>query len=681
MISNTKKAALSYTRKGWKVFPVTPNQKRPLTALAPQGYKNATSDPAIIEQWWTSQPNANIGLNLAASGLVCVDVDSYKEDCTFDSFMETHELPETLIQRSARGGTHHIFVSPKDAAYPGGLGVGIDVKHNGYILLAPSTFDQGVYSWINDVTPAVAPDWLPKPKFDTHKTLLPRASAQTQVFEPRASLDVSQLTNEAAQGINWHYNVLRLVGHMIAYGASDAMVHETTDDLTLDEYTVEQTRSEVKKMIDGARNKGFDSYAAVKAPQNPRLYFDLHKDGRGNPIFNHSNVVKLLTEHPVWRGAFATDEFSGKKKVLRSIPYDDRALQANKPRPLEDEDYTRVSMWLNDNKFSHAQKETVVAAVAKASSEQSFNPVKEYLEQCQQNAEIQDKLLCQWMIKFLGVEPMNEKQKIYVEAVSRLSLIQAVARVFNPGCKADSVVILEGKQGTGKSSCLSVLFSPDHFGDQLPPMTSKDASSYLGDKWCIELAELEYKRKIEIEAIKAFISRTNENYRPAFGREEIRQPRTCVFWGTTNKDDYLNDETGNRRFLPIKTTIIDLEGLAKAKDALWGAAVSAYLSKEAYWLTGDLSQIAADEAKGRMEQDPWCEIILSNMDNQTEATIRDAFVQCFSDERDTKRNVAENRRMAKALILAGWERAGKFNTGERRNQVKFKNSKQEFQQV
>ena len=169
--------------------------------------------------------------------------------------------------------------------------------------------------------------------------------------------------------------------------------------------------------------------------------------------------------------------------------------------------------------------------------------------------------------------------------------------------------------------------------------------------------------------------RNNENYRPAFGREEIWQLRTCVFWGTTNKDDYLNDETGNRRFLPIKTTTIDLEGLAEAKDALWGAAVSAYLSAEAYWLTGDLSQIAADEAKGRMEQDPWCEIILSNMDNQTEATIRDAFVQCFNDERDTKRTVVENRRMAKALILAGWERVGKFNSGERRNQVKFKNLK------
>jgi predicted P-loop ATPase len=331
-------------------------------------------------------------------------------------------------------------------------------------------------------------------------------------------------------------------------------------------------------------------------------------------------------------------------------------------------------MWLNDNGFLHTQKGTVVDAVAKACSEQSFNVAKDYLEYCQRNTESDDQLLSQWMEQFLGVEPENQKQDQYVQAVSRLSLIQAVARVFNPGCKADSVIILEGQQGTGKSTCLSVLFSPDYFGDQLPPMTSKDASSYLKGKWCIELGELEYKRKAEVETIKAFISRTHEDYRPAFGREEIIHPRTCVFWGTTNKEEYLNDETGNRRFLSIKTNVIDLEGLEDARDALWGAAVRAYLSGEVYWLTGDLCQIAATEAEGRMEQDPWCELILAKMQGMEEASIRDAFFQCFNDESEANRSTADNRRMAKALVLCGWERAGKFTSGNKRNQVKFKNS-------
>jgi putative DNA primase/helicase len=172
MHSKNKQAALSYAQKGWKVFPVTPNQKRPLTALAPQGHKNATSDPATIEQWWTEHPTANIGLNLEASGLVCVDVDSYKEDCVFDIYMQDRDLPETLQQRSARGGTHYIFRSPLDAEYPGTLGKGIDLKHRGYTLLDPSSFidpsthEKGIYSWINDVVPADAPDWLLSAKLD-----------------------------------------------------------------------------------------------------------------------------------------------------------------------------------------------------------------------------------------------------------------------------------------------------------------------------------------------------------------------------------------------------------------------------------------------------------------------------------------------------------------------------------
>lgn len=322
MRSSNKQLALSYARKGWKVFPVTPDQKTPLAPLAPNGHKDATSDKATLDQWWTERPDANIGLNLAASGLVCVDVDSYKEDCTFDIFRKTHEFPQTLMQKSARGGSHYLFTCPKDAKFPGGLGAGIDVKHNGYILLAPSTFAAGSYSWINDLTPADAPVWLMKVKSDTLKRIVPKAPTQTQVFEPRPSLDISRLMNEAAQGINWHDHVLRLVGHLVAHGYPDSKIHETTDSLTLDNYSVGQTRYEVQKMIDGARNKGFGSSPSVKTAQTSFPYFDLHKDSRGSLVCNHSNLVKLLTQHPDWRGALATDEFSGKKKVLQSIPYD-----------------------------------------------------------------------------------------------------------------------------------------------------------------------------------------------------------------------------------------------------------------------------------------------------------------------------------------------------------------------
>ena len=673
MISNTKKAALSYASKGWKVFPVNAGQKTPLAALAPKGHKDATSDKVVIERWWTSQPNANIGLNLAASGLVCVDVDSYKEDCSFDNFRKTHEFPQTLMQNSARGGTHFIFNSPKDAKFPGGLGVGIDIKHNGYILLAPSTFDQGVYSWMNDVTPAVAPTWLLTSKPDHLTGDHPKTSMPPKVFAPKLPLDPIRLKGEASKGINWHNNVLRLVAHMVACGATDLDIHATTDALTLDGYTVAQTRREVHSMVEGARRQDFGNAVSRGRQGSVTSFEGLQRDRSGNPTCNHSNIVALLTNHPGWNNVFVTDTFDHVKKVLKPLPHDGYSKADFKPRQLVDNDYTKVCIWLNDHGIISVQKSTVIDAVQAVCAQQTFNPLDDYFRHIQKLHSTDDDLLDSWMTQFLGVQTQSDDDHTYVAAVSRLMLIQAVARAKKPGCKADSVIILEGEQGTGKSTALRILFSEENFGDQLPHMGSKDASSYVDGKWGIELAELEFKKKNEIETIKAFISRQSENYRPAFGREEIESPRTCVFIGTTNSGEYLADQTGNRRFLPIKTGVIDQEALSDYRDRLWAAAAHAYDSGEQYWLRPEVAAIAQDQAKQRLEQDPWVETIEERMRSLTEASIMDGIEACFPSIDAQAISTLMSRRMSKCLTLAGWLRDGKFNSGTRRNQVKFTN--------
>ena len=673
MSFKNKQAALSYANRGWKVFPITPNLKTPLTALAPHGYKNATFDLAIIEQWWTEHPTANIGLNLEASGLVCVDVDSYKENCIFDTYMQTHDLPETLQQRSARGGTHYIFRSLPDSEYPGILGEGVDVKHKGYILLEPSTFDAGAYSWINEITPVDAPDWLLTAKSDRLKEEHPKTSIASQVFAPRTSLDPSRLKAEASQGINWHSNVLRLVGHMIANGKPDFKIHAITDALTLDGYTVAQTRKEVQSMVDGARHKGFGVGLYAQGEMSVVSIKTLQTDRLGKPICNHSNVVTLLTKHPDWENVFVTDAFDRVKKVLKSLPRDGLSAISFIPRQLVDNDYTAVCIWLNDFGITSVQKSTVIDAVQAVCAQQTFNPLMDYFRGIQKQYPEDDKLLDDWMCRFLGVNASNKAERKYITAVSRLMLIQAVARAKEPGCKADSVIVLEGEQGTGKSTALRILFSEQYFGDQLPHMTSKDACSYLKGKWGVELAELEFKKKTEVETIKAFISRQSDNYRPAYGREEIEAARTCVFIGTTNRDDYLVDETGNRRFLPIETGEIDQDALINHRDRLWAAAAHAYDDGEQYWLKPKAAEIAQDQAQQRLEQDPWTEIIGQKMAAVTEASIRDAFNACFPDIDEHNISNLMNRRMRKSLLLAGWLRDGKFTSGSRRNQVKFTN--------
>ena len=153
-------AALQYAIKDWYIFPVRADRKEPFGEVVPCGHKDASNKGRDISNWWRTYPDANIGLNLAKSGLVCIDVDSYKDNCAFDDFIKDKDLPQTLTQRSASGGTHYIFKANPNHHYPGVLCPGVDVKYNGYILISPSTFNGNAYKWVNDLPMAEAPHIL-----------------------------------------------------------------------------------------------------------------------------------------------------------------------------------------------------------------------------------------------------------------------------------------------------------------------------------------------------------------------------------------------------------------------------------------------------------------------------------------------------------------------------------------
>lgn len=249
---------------------------------------------------------------------------------------------------------------------------------------------------------------------------------------------------------------------------------------------------------------------------------------------------------------------------------------------------------------------------------------------------------------------------------------------MKPGCKADIVVVLEGKQGIGKSTGLRALFGADWFKDSLPPMATKDAAAYVVGAWCIELAEMAFQSKSAIEHQKAFISRQDEKYRPAYTRTEVVYPRRCVFVATTNRDDWAIDETGNRRFLPIKTTNIDVTGLKQDRDTIWAAAYASYLQDPTWWMTDGMAAYSAEQSKSRHEADIWVELINEKMPHLEETSVREAFEVCFAQAHpDTasldphKIDQKDQRRMSKCLQLAGWEKVGRFTSGERRNQSRF----------
>lgn len=157
-MSDLLKAALKYAEKGYKVFPLAPGSKMPLIEGG-KGYKGATADADTIRQWWADCPAANIGLALRPSGLVAVDPDLYKDDCEWNP--AHYPIGKTWIQDTARGGQHIIYKSNRALNFPGKLAKSVEIKWNGYIVLAPSVLaeNDGVYT-SNDVDPAPAPEWL-----------------------------------------------------------------------------------------------------------------------------------------------------------------------------------------------------------------------------------------------------------------------------------------------------------------------------------------------------------------------------------------------------------------------------------------------------------------------------------------------------------------------------------------
>lgn len=366
--------------------------------------------------------------------------------------------------------------------------------------------------------------------------------------------------------------------------------------------------------------------------------------GRPKAIFE--NVRIALETAPEFAGVLAFDEFAHRTMMRRPAPWTGAG-----DRPWTQEDDLELVGFLQ-RKGIEVGLDTAGQAVQLVATRLRFHPVREYLERCKWDRKDR---VDSWLVTYLGA-----KDDPYTRTIGRCWLLSAVARIYDPGCKVDYLLVLEGPQGIGKSRGLRTL-AGQFFTDSVPDFTSKDAALQLDGVWIVELSELDALSRMDLSTVKSFITRATDRYRRPYGKRPEDVPRQCVFAGTVNHDVYLKDETGGRRFWPVRCAedgrSIDLEGLERDRDQFWAEAVALYREGHPWWPveTAFLTK-AAEEQADRFDADPWTPQIESWLDGRPDRITVDQVLQFCIQKPLPSWTQADKNRVGRCLKSLGYVR-------------------------
>jgi predicted P-loop ATPase len=368
-----------------------------------------------------------------------------------------------------------------------------------------------------------------------------------------------------------------------------------------------------------------------------------------------ANAITAFREAPRWQEVLCRDEFARMTVMRKPAPWIGAEDGAFVPRVWTADDDFRATEWIQREGI-HVDVKTVAKAIEGVASEQPFHPVRDYLSGLQWDGR---QRIETWLTDFLGVENSD-----YARAVGARWLISAVARVFQPGCKADCALIIEGKQGIGKSTALKIL-GGRWFTDELADFGSKDAAMQVRGVWIIEIAELATLGRSEVGSIKAFMSRSVDRFREPYADRVTESPRQCVFAGTSNTSEWQKDETGGRRFWPVVCTKVDTDALRRNRDQLWAEAVRWHEAGQSWWLeTSKLSERAAEEQAARYQGDPWDGAVWDWIGLRDEVVVAEVLQHALQVSKD-RWTQADQNRVARILKARGWQRKQKRTGGAR----------------
>jgi hypothetical protein len=629
--------------------------------------RRATSDEQQINDAYLDiTHNCNLGLVLGpcdAGYIIAIDVDDEESFATLQTKFGL--LPETLTGRSPRGARMFYRVADDDAkelknvtGVDGKPGVDCKVK-GGFVVVGPSMHANGkAYTWDNLDTPiADLPiAWLqsilpkPKPKPVAYTPGTPdtkevnRVRRWAQAIARREAERVSQAPEgqrnavlyQAAcrtfpavfeAGLSSFDARTELTAGAKAAGLGDKEIHLTLT--SAEEWVV---KNDVRRKIPEPTGhlhivEGGAAVESYPAREPSELIYD-----RGAPAKIAANVYRIFNKY---------------HRKIKYNEFTDHVTWDNGDA-LKPSDIVEVQGWLYEQPESsriRTSVETIQLALVRYSEDHAYHPVREYLRSLTWDKESRvDRLFT----RAFGAPDTN-----YIRAVSKCFMIGAVARVMRPGCKHDTMPVLEGAPGLLKSTALRTLAGDDWFSDTPLTPGDKDAYQNLIGVWIYEHAELDsFSRARDVERIMAYLSSSKDHYRKSYGHRAEDVPRQSVFAGTTNKNEYLGDGTNglNRRMWPVPCTAIDVSLIRDHRDQLWAEAVALFDAHERWWLPNEVKAAHAELAENRNSPDPWLERIA--MLEPREHTMGDVLMHCGVDQ--GKRTVFDEKRLAPLLRQAGW---------------------------
>lgn len=627
----------------------------------------ATTELTVLRDWFAAD-RYNLGVVCGASDVCVVDVDPRNGGAeTFAALVAEHgALPSTVTADTGGGGQHYVFRRPL-GDLQSKLGPGVDLLHGArQFLVEPSIHASGnAYRWRPGHAPdetkiAVLPDaWIKRARRAPAQRTWTTPAVSTDQRVRRASAYLAKLPG-AIQGDGGSTATFNAVASMMFGFDLDA---SATLSLIASEYNPrcdpEWSERELKHKVESVaknctRVRGYlldvdrrvtrtTEQAARAAPivdsppdSEPENWVtELIATDKGKTKRGYHNVLVFVRLFPEYRGRWSLDEMTG------DVWFADRKM----PDTFVHDIRARADQRLG---FSPG-REDVEAAIATCAAQRPFHPIRNYLRS----------------VDWDGTPRLASMARDYLSAPGDLHaqlvkkwMISAVARALDPGCKVDTALMLYGNQGDYKSSFFAILGGAWH-SDSTIDIANKDSYQQIHAAWIYEFAELENVVHGRAESrLKAWLTSTHDLYRAPYARTVSRKARSCVICGSTNRKQFLTDETGSRRFWIVHVPApVPRELLSAMRDQLWAEAVAAYEAGETWWLdrAEDAELEEANEDFG--DQDAWHEPIVAWLASPTiqEVTMSDLCTLALKLEVG-RQDSGATRRVAKVLSKLGWTR-------------------------